>query len=105
MLNGYTLSGGNNSVSLIFASSCNGLTVKETFRTSLLLKKWGGWLGGATVLGNLPVPGRPTNFDYSRTRAYCTCSRCGRELFGHFYSRLSFLFSFSFCLWGRPDID
>ena len=22
-----------------------------------------GWSGGAMVLGNLPVPGRPTNFD------------------------------------------
>ena len=29
------------------------------------------------VLGKLPVPGRPTNFDYSRARAYCACSRCG----------------------------
>ena len=23
------------------------------------------WSGGAKVLGNLPVPGRPTNFDYT----------------------------------------
>ena len=29
------------------------------------------------VLGKLPVPGRPTNLDYSRTRAYCAYSRCG----------------------------
>ena len=29
------------------------------------------------VLGKLPVPGRPTIFDYSRARAYCACSRCG----------------------------
>ena len=29
------------------------------------------------VPGKLPVPGRPTNLDYSRARAYCTCSRCG----------------------------
>ena len=27
-----------------------------------------GWSGGAKVLGNLPVPGRPTNLDYSRAR-------------------------------------
>ena len=33
--------------------------------------------GGAKVLGNLPVPGRPTDLDYSRARAYCACSRCG----------------------------
>ena len=30
------------------------------------------------VLGKLPVPGRPTNFDYSTARAYCAYSRCGR---------------------------
>ena len=36
-----------------------------------------GWLGGAKVLDKLPVPGRPTNLDYSRARAYCTCNRCG----------------------------
>ena len=29
------------------------------------------------VLGKLPVPGRPTNLDYGRARAYCACSRCG----------------------------
>ena len=28
------------------------------------------------VLDKLPVPGRPTNLVYSRSRAYCTCSRC-----------------------------
>ena len=32
----------------------------------------------------LSVPGRPTILDYSRARAYCTCSRCGWGLFGHF---------------------
>ena len=36
-----------------------------------------GWSGGAMVLGELSVPGRPTNFDNSRVRAYCACSRCG----------------------------
>ena len=29
------------------------------------------------VLGKLPVPRRPTNFDDSRARAYCACSRYG----------------------------
>ena len=47
------------------------------------------------VLGKLPVPGRPTDLDYSRARAYCACRRCGWGLFGHFFSHLSFLFSFS----------
>ena len=52
------------------------------------------------VLGNLPVPGRPTSLDKSRVRAYCTCNRLG--LCGHFYSHLSFLFSFSLYLGDDP---
>ena len=54
------------------------------------------------VLGELPVPGRPTNLDKSRARAYCACSGCGWGLFGHFYPRLSFLFSFSLSLGDGP---
>ena len=54
-----------------------------------------GWPGGAMVMDKLPGPGRPTSLDESRARACCTCSRCGWGLFGHFYSHLSFLFSFS----------
>ena len=55
------------------------------------------------VLGKLPVPGRPTYLDYSRTRANCVRSRCEWGLFGHFFSRLSF---FLVPLSGRlPDID
>ena len=56
------------------------------------------------VLGKLSVPGPPTNLDNSRARVYCACNRCVLGLFGHFFSRLSFLFSFS--LSGRwADID
>ena len=54
------------------------------------------------VLGKLPVPRRPTNLDYSRARAYCTYSRCGLGLFGHFFSHLSFLSSFSLHLGDDP---
>ena len=36
------------------------------------------------MLGKLPVPGHPTNLDYSRARAYCACGRCRCGLFGHF---------------------
>ena len=61
-----------------------------------------GWSGGAKVLGKLPVPGRPTKLDYSRARAYCTCSRCGWVLFGHFFSHLSLLFSLSLSLGDGP---
>ena len=56
------------------------------------------------VLGKLPVPGRPTNLNSNRVRTYYACRRCGWGLFGHFFSRLSFLFFLS--LSGRrPDID
>ena len=54
------------------------------------------------VLGKLPVPGRPTYLDKSRARAYCACGGCGWGLFGHFYSRLSVLFSFSRSLGDGP---
>ena len=57
---------------------------------------------GAMVLGKPPVPGLPTNLDYSRARAYCACSRGGWALFGHFVSHLSFLSSFSFSLGDGP---
>ena len=50
------------------------------------------------MLGKLPVPGRPTNLDYSRARAYWSCSRFKRGLFGYFFSHLSLLF-LSPCLW------
>ena len=52
------------------------------------------------VLDKLSVPGCPTNLDNSRARAYCACKRCEWSLFGHFISRLSFLFFFSLVLWG-----
>ena len=57
------------------------------------------------VLGKLPMPGRPTNLDYSGVRAYCACSRCGRGLFGYFFfSSITSLSSLP--LSGRrPDID
>ena len=61
-----------------------------------------GWSGGAMVLGKLLAPGRPTTLDNSRARAYCAYSRCGWGLFGRFFSRLSFLFSFSLSLGDGP---
>ena len=54
------------------------------------------------VLDKLLVPGRPTNLDNSGAKAYCTCSRCGRGLFGHFFCHLSLLFSFSLSLGDGP---
>ena len=50
------------------------------------------------MLGKLQVPGRPTNLDTKRARAFCAYSRCGWGLFGHFFSHLSLLSSFSLSL-------
>ena len=61
-----------------------------------------GWSGGAMVLGKILVPSHPTNLDYSRVRAYCACSGCEWALFGHFFSRLTFLYFFSLSLGDRP---
>ena len=54
------------------------------------------------VLGKLLVMGRPANLNYSRARAYCAYSRYGLGWFGHFYSHLSFLSSFSLSLGDGP---
>ena len=54
------------------------------------------------VLDKFPVPGRPTNLDDARARAYCAYSGCGGGLFGHFFSRLSFFSSFSLSLADGP---
>ena len=62
------------------------------------------WSGGAMVLGKLPVPGRPTNLDYSRARGLLHLQSVRVGLFGHF--SLIYHFLFSLPLFGRrPDID
>ena len=66
-----------------------------TFNTSVLPK------GGGRVVRwcwrNFQCRG-VLQFGYCRARAYCAFSRCGWGLFGYFYSRLSFLSSFSLSL-------
>ena len=59
---------------------------------------------GVMVLGKFSVPWRPTSLENSRAKDYCACSRCGRGLFEHFFSRLSFFLSF-FLFGRRSDID
>ena len=62
-----------------------------------------GLSGGAMDLGKLPVPRRPTIWrTVGQGRACCVSSRCGWEFFGHFYSSLSFLSSFSLSLRDGP---
>ena len=63
----------------------------------LLTTLW-GWSGGAKVLGKLPVPGRPANSDKVGQGPIALAVGAGGGLFGHFFSRLSFLFSFSLSL-------
>ena len=57
--------------------------------------------------GPLTQNNQPTcNFDDSRARAYCACSRCGWGLFGHLHSSESILSLLFLSLSGRrPDID
>ena len=64
------------------------------FNQLVLVFYW-GWSVGAMVLCKFQVLGRPTYLDNSGANAYCACSRCGRDLFGHFFSHLLLLFSLS----------
>ena len=66
--------------------------------STLLLNHRRGWSGSAMMLGKPPVSGRPANLVNSRARDCCVCSRFGWRLFGHFFSRLLFLSSFSLSL-------
>ena len=49
-------------------------------------------VGGAMVLGKLPVLGRTTNLDDYRTMAFCAYSRFGWGPFGYFFSSIISLF-------------
>ena len=77
-------------LSIRYAQMDEGTFTRNTDNHITYFIVFQGWSGGAMVLGKLPVPGRPCNLDYSKARAYCAYSRCGRGLFGHFYSSLSF---------------
>ena len=59
---------------------------------------------GSTMLGKLPVPGRPANLDYSRTRASALAKGANGVVWTFFFSHLSFLF-FLPLSWRQPDMD
>ena len=61
-----------------------------------------GWSGGAKVLGKLSVPGRPTIWITVGQGPAALAVGAGGGLFGHFYSYLSFLSSFSLSLGDGP---
>ena len=54
------------------------------------------------MLGKLPVPGRPTILIKVGQGPTALAVGAGGRLFGHFYSHLSFLFSFSLSLGDGP---
>ena len=54
------------------------------------------------VLGKLPVPGRPTVWTTVGQGPIVLAVGAGGWLFGHFYSRLYFLSSFSLSLGDGP---
>ena len=67
-----------------------------------LFIKGAGWSDGAKVLGKPPVPGRSTYLDNSRSRPIALA--VGASCLDIFFSRLSFLYSFSLSK-RRLDID
>ena len=87
-------------MSASFNKYCNKVHQEKQLQSFCFSFYYGGWSGGAMVLGKLLVPGRPTGLDYSRARAFCACGRC-RWGVGHFFCRLSFLFSFSLMVLGK----
>ena len=78
------------------------LGYKTEFLPSKTIPKSSGVVGWCDGAGLTSSAGASYNFDYSRARAYCACSRCGWGLFGHFYSPLSFLSFFSLSLGDGP---
>lgn len=56
------------------------------------------WLWSGDGAWQLLEPGRPTDSDISRTRAYCASSRSEKGLFKHYHIYMAF----SFCLGDGP---
>ena len=71
----------------------------KTTATSIVCLFSSGWSGGAIVLDKLPVPGRPTIRIIVGQGPAALAVGAGGRWFGHFFSRLLFLSSFSHSLW------
>ena len=71
-------------------------------RMAHFLFPYWGRSGGAMVLGKLPVPRRPTIWITVGQGPTALAVGAGWGLFGHFYSHLSFLSSFSLSLGDGP---
>ena len=66
------------------------------------ITQYKGRSGGAMVLGKLPVPGRPTIWITVGQGPTALAVGAGGGCFGHFYSPLSFLSSFSLSFGDSP---
>ena len=74
---------------------------QEVLKVVSFFKSDKGWSSGGMVLGKLPVPGRPTIWiSVGQWPTTLAVVRVG--LFGHFYSHLYFLSSFSLSLGDGP---
>ena len=62
----------------------------------------GGWLGGAMVLGKIPVPGRPTIWMIVGQGPIALAIGAGGGCWDIFFSKLSLPFSFSLSLGDGP---
>ena len=81
----------------MYILGCSLILIYEFCLTSKM-----GWSGGAMVLGKLPVPGRPTIWIIIGQGPTALAVGTGGGCFGHIYSHLSFLFSFSLSLGDGP---
>ena len=75
------------------------ICVKASHKTAHIKVEWSG---GEMVLGKLPAPGHPTIWMTVGQGPIVLAVGAGGGLFGHFYSRLSFLSSFSLSLGDGP---
>ena len=84
------------------ASKVDIVTCLSQYIHGLVVTNLWGRSGGAMVLGKLPVPWRPTIWMIVRQGPIALAVGAGGGLFGHFYSHLSFLPSFSLSLGDGP---
>ena len=75
---------------------------RDVYHHDLRLGLISRWSDCAMVLGKLPVPGRPTISMIVGQGPIALAVGAGGGWFGHFYSRLSFLSSFSLSLGDGP---
>ena len=89
----------NDNYACMFCIICFSYVYQYTFFQRLM-----GVVGWCDVLGQLPVPGRPTILNTVGQGPIAHAAGAGGGWLGHFYSHLSF-FLFLPLLGRRPDIN